>query len=404
MMIEVSRVEKHVIKKTHHLFQLIDDYSFRCKNLYNYANYQIRQHFFETGKIIKEFDLSKMCHSADCYKELRSHTAQQVIKMLSKNWKAFRAASRDYKKHPEKYKGKPRIPRYLHKEKGRYVIVFTNQQCKKVNDVIKFPKVFNQFTLPTLMNGKFQQVRIIKRNQHYVIEVVYKTLVPAAKKDNGRFLGIDLGLDNLLTVVSNTGMNPVIINGKGLKSTNQFYNKQKSHYQEIAKRMNNLYSTKRLSRITSKRNQKVDDFLHKASKHIIQLAIINNINTIIIGNNEGWKQEVDLGTKTNQNFVSIPHKRLIDLIKYKASNYGINVTTTEESYTSGTSFLDEEMPVVECYKKSRRIKRGLFKSNTGRLINADVNAAFQIIKKVVPNAFADGIEGVGLHPFKVAIC
>lgn len=216
-------------------------------------------------------------------------------------------------------------------------------------------------------------------------------------------MSIDLGLDNLATIVTNTGLNPVIVNGKGLKSNNQYYNKKKAYYQSIAKRMNDKFYTNRLYRLTQKRNFKIEDALHKISKYIVDIALENKITTIVIGNNKDWKQAISLGRKTNQSFVSIPHRKLIEKIVYKARVYGISVVLTEESYTSGTSFLDDELPIKEFYAKKRRKHRGLFVSNQHALINADVNAAYQIMKKVFPNDFSDGIEGVVLHPVKVAI-
>ena len=129
----------------------------------------------------------------------------------------------------------------------------------------------------------------------------------------------------------------------------------------------------------------------------------NDIHTIVIGNNKNWKQSISLGKRTNQSFVSIPHRKLIEKIIYKARNAGVNVILTEESYTSGTSFLDGEPPTKEFYNKDRRIHRGLFVSNQGIRINADVNAAYQIMKKVFPNAFVDGIEGAMPHPVRVDI-
>ena len=184
---------------------------------------------------------------------------------------------------------------------------------------------------------------------------------------------------------------------------NKYYNKQLSHYREIAKRMNDKDYTNRMDALTRKRNHKVDDYMHKASSHIIRYALSNSFHTIVIGNNKEWKQNSSMSKKVNQSFVGIPHMRFIEMIQYKAQNVGINVVLTEESYTSGTSFLDNEEPVKSNYNKKRRVKRGLFISNKGIRINADVNGAYQIMKKVFPKAFADGIEGVVLHPVRVSI-
>ncbi len=222
-------------------------------------------------------------------------------------------------------------------------------------------------------------------------------------QDNGRYMSIDLGLDNLATIVTNTGLQPIIVNGKGLKSNNQYYNKRKSHYQSIAKRMNSKSYTNHLYQLTRKRNFKIGDALHKVSRFIIDTALENKITTIVIGNNKRWKHSSSLGKKTNQAFVSIPHQQLIDKIIYKAEINGIRVILNEESYTSGTSFLDGEPPIKKYYDKNRRVWRGLFLSNKGMSINADVNAAYQIMKKVFPNEFSDGIEGVVFHPVRVNV-
>ena len=167
--------------------------------------------------------------------------------------------------------------------------------------------------------------------------------------------------------------------------------------------MNDKYWTGKMTKLTIKRNNMIEDKLHKASKSIIDYALSCEANTIIIGNNKGWKNRSKMSKKVNQNFVGVPHSRLIQMIQYKAENVGINVLLTEESYTSGTSFLDSEMPVKANYNKSRRKYRGLFVSNEGKKINADVNGSLQIIKKVLPNAFSNGIEDVGLHPIRVTV-
>ena len=167
--------------------------------------------------------------------------------------------------------------------------------------------------------------------------------------------------------------------------------------------MNQSDYTKRMDRLTRKRNNKIDDYMHKASRFIIRYAMKKGANTIVIGKNKNWKQKSQMGKKVNQSFVGLPHKKLLDRIAYKAEEHGIKVILTEESYTSGTSFLDMEAPKKCNYNRSRRIHRGLFISNNGTKINADVNGSLQIMRKVFPNAFADGIEGVVLHPVRVSV-
>lgn len=401
---KVQRVEKHNIKPTHPYYSMLDEFCFKSKNLYNFANYQIRQKFCETGEFINYNTMDKLLKQKDMEFDYRNmptaQSAQQCLRLLEKNWKSFFASVKDYKKNPSNYTGRPKLPKYLDKN-GRNILILTNMNCKVRDNVIVFPKVFNGFTLKTKVNS-LQQVRILPRNKHIIVEVVYNYESKDSLEDNRRYLGVDIGLDNLATIVNNVGYSPIIINGKGLKSINKYYNKQISHYREVAKRMNKLDYTERMNKLTIKRNNKIDDFMHKASKFIVDYALGINCNTIIIGNNKDWKRGSKMSKNVNQSFVGIPHQRFIEMIKYKCENVGLNLIITEESYTSGTSFLDGELPCKDNYDKTRRKYRGLFISNEGIKINADVNGAYQIIKKVSPNLF-DGVEGVGLHPFKVNI-
>ena len=193
-------------------------------------------------------------------------------------------------------------------------------------------------------------------------------------------MGIDIGVNNLMAVSFSSGKGPVLINGRPLKSINQFYNKRRASLQGTAEKSNRRSRTRAMDRLTQKRGRKVRDLMHKASRKIIDLAVQEDVGTIVIGRNAGWKQRSSMGKRKNQNFVSIPYHILIEMIQYKAALAGITVKLTVESYTSGTSYLDGEYPDRGHYKKSRRIKRGLFRSNAGIFINADVNAAYQIMK------------------------
>lgn len=388
------------------------EYTHLAKNLYNHANYLVRKEFTETGKWLRAYDLDPLLIRDRDYPDYRNmpvaQSAQQTLHLLERNWKSFFRSIKDWSKNKDKYLGKPKLPKYKPKD-GRMVFILTNQQLRLRGDLLHFPKSFNGFTVKprcvTLNNfEKINQIRIVPRNQIFCVEIAYSiTINDTLLPDNGRYMSIDLGLDNLATIVTNTGLQPILVNGKGLKSNNQYYNKQRAHYQNIAKRVNDKNYTNRLYRLTRKRNFKIEDALHKISRFIVNSAISNDIHTIVIGNNREWKQSISLGKCTNQSFVSIPHQRLIEKIVYKARNVGINVILTEESYTSGTSFLDRELPTKDFYNKKRRKHRGLFVSNQGIRINADVNAAYQIMKKVFPNAFADGIEGVVIHPIRVNI-
>jgi len=403
----VMRAEKHIIKKNNEYYPMLSEFCHLSKNLYNFANYHARQGYIKNGRIPNYYELEKLAKQESStnndYKSMpTAQAAQQTLRLLAQNWASFKESRNDYKKNPEKYTGRPNLPGYLSKD-GEYNLILTNQNCKLKDNVIYFPKAFSGLTVKTKVEGSFQQVRILPRNKHVVIEVVYKVEVPETLPDNERCMGIDIGLDNLAAIASNTGINPVIINGKGLKSLNKHYNKRKSHYQEVAQRRNGRYYSNRMNSLTVKRNRRVDDTMHKASRYIIDLAIENDINTIIIGNNKDWKRESPLSKKVNQTFVGLSHQRMIEMISYKAEDVGIRIELTEESFTSGTSFLDNETPVRDYYNKSRRVHRGLFVSNDGFRVNADINAALQMIKKVSPNAFSNGVEGIGLCPVVVNV-
>lgn len=401
----VNRVERHIINKNNKYYKLLDEFCFMSKNLYNFANYNIRKQFIEENKWLRYNDMDKLFKQKNMnfdYKNMpTAQSAQQDLMLLEKNWKSFFKSVKDYAKHPDKYTGRPKLPKYLPKN-GRNILVLTNCNCKVKDGIIKFPKVFNEFSLNTKIK-KLQQVRILPRNRHIVIEIVYRIEIQELQLGNGKYISIDIGLDNLAAITNNIGIKPIVINGKGLKSINKYYNKELSYYKEIAKRMNKLDYTNKMNKLTIKRNNKVNDFVHKASKYVIDYALENDISAIVVGNNKDWKRESQMSKKVNQSFVGIPHQDFINKLIYKAENVGITVISTEESYTSGTSFLDNELPEKKNYDKSRRIFRGLFKSNKNILINADINGSYQIMKKVFPEAFVEGIEDVGLHPVRVNI-
>ena len=404
----ISRTEKHIIKSSDNYFSLILSFCKESKNLYNHANYLIRQEFMKNKKMLKYGDLDKILKADEEYPDYQNmptaQSAQQILRLLDKNWKAFMVSIKDWSKNKEKYSGRPKLPKYLRKN-SHYILILTNQNCKLKDGNIHFPKVFQGFTITPKFIEKenvvsFQQVRLIPHKNRIVAEVVYNIDVPEIKADNQRYIGIDIGINNLATVCNNIGGSAFIINGKPLKSINQYYNKQVSRYREITKRMNKADYSKRMDRLTEKRNSKINDYLHKASRYIINYCVKNNIHTIVVGKNKEWKQNSKLSKKVNQNFVQIPFARLIEMIQYKAEEKGIAVILTEESYTSGTSFIDNEEPVKENYNKARRIFRGLFVSNNGVKINADLNGAYQILKKVVPIKWD---RGCVLHPFVVNV-
>lgn len=240
---------------------------------------------------------------------------------------------------------------------------------------------------------------------YYIIEVYYSIRKIKEIEDNNKYCSIDLGVNNLATVTSNTkNFKPFIINGKPIKSVNQFYNKKMKKYRgKLISDKRRYKSSKRIKRICNKRTNKINDYFHKASNLIVKKIVENDINTLIIGKNDGWKKGCNLGNVNNQNFIYIPHSRFVEMLRYKCEVKGIRVIVHEEKYTSKCSFLDNES--IEYHEKyaGRRIRRGLFMSANKTLINADVNGSYNIMRKVVPNAFAEGIEGVMIHPLIITI-
>lgn len=386
------------------MWKSCDELCFMSKNIYNYANYIQRQNFINGEKIIKSSDMQKLLKTHETFIALGSNSAQQTLQLLDKVWKSFFMSIKDYRKNPSKYLGEPKHPKYKDKN-GRYICILTNLQSQIKDGYLYFAfkplKSYNN-TFKTKIKDKHMQTRIIPKGSCYVLEIVYEIEVPDITIESKNIAGIDLGLNNFATLTNNVGALPIIINGKGIKSYNQYWNKQVAKlYSDLKKRHNKNWSNK-LARLTQKRNNKIEYFLHCASKYVIDYCLGIGCDTIVIGYNQEWKQNSDIGVN-NQKFVQIPYYSFINKLKYKCENKEIKFIQTEESYTSGTSFLDDELPIKDNYNKSRRIYRGLFKSNKEILINADVNGSYQIIKKVFPKAFADEIVGVDLHPIRVNV-
>lgn len=414
-----NRVEKHNIKRSSEFYEIIDDLCFKSKNIYNYANYIVRQEFIKTSREkeaglkdnaiwIQYNDLYKTVKESDAYKQINSKSGQATLRILNANWKGFFKSIKDYKKHPEKYKGRPRLPNYLDKENGRFEFCLNNQQFKIKNGFIFFGytplKIMNDiFKTKIPEEAKLIQIRFVPKLDEYIMEVVYQINVPELKESNERIASIDLGVNNLMTVTTNFGYKPFVINGRPLKSINQYYNKELADMKSKLKIRNNKESSKEIRRFTTKRNNKIDDYIHKATRIVVDFCKENEVDTLVCGYNENWKQEVNIGSQNNQNFVGIPHSKIVWQLMYKCQNEGISFIKVEESYTSKTSFLDNEEPIKENADGSRRKHRGLFVTKKGEQINADVNGSYQIMKKAFPNAFANGIVGADSHPIIVNI-
>lgn len=252
----VQRIEKHIIKSNNPYYVMLDEFCFKSKNLYNFANYHVRKRFIENNEWLKYNEMDKLFKQENMNFDYRnmpiSHTAQQCLRLLEKNWKSFFKSIKDWSKHKDKYTGRPKLPRYLPKN-GKNILILTNINCKIKDNYIQFPKSFDGFTLKTKVKNNLQQVRILPRNKHIVIEVIYNQEVIAKLEDNNKYISIDIGLDNLATMTNNCNIIPIILSGKKLKSINKYYNKQLSHYKEIAKRMNSLDYTNKNEQINNKK-------------------------------------------------------------------------------------------------------------------------------------------------------
>ena len=405
--------ERHIIKSTENRFVEIDDLAFKSKNLYNAANYVIRQTFVYGWGYINYNEMNRLMKYHQAYKELPAKVSQQILMILDKNWKSFFEAIKAYKIEPTKFTDRPKLPKYKDKVKGRNILVYTIQaiSSKELKKGIIKLSGTNILIKTQVKPERICQIRLVPKCDSYVIEVIYDayTEPESTLDENPKELvaSIDLGLNNLVALTLNQpGFVPLLINGRPLKSINQFYNKRKAQLQSQLK--GNRFSSSRIQRLTRCRNQKVDNYLHHSSRQIINLLESQGIGTLVIGKKLQGQNEINLGNKTNQNFVSIPHTRLIEMLKYKAKLLGIKVIEQEESYTSQSNFLNlDPIPVYgnigaqDVTFSGKRIKRGLYRTSEGRLINADVNGSYNILRKAIPNAFSNGIGICVVQPRRV---
>ena len=294
---KTNRVEQHRIKKNHKFFPIIDDLCWKSKNMYNYGNYIVRQEFIETSKEkeqglretanwIQYNKLFDMVKDSEPYRELGSNVGQATLRKLDKSWKSFFESIKDYGKHPDKYLGRPKMPGYLPKENGRYECDLDNNKFKVIDGYVYFCwkplKAMNNTFMTNIPEGtKLMQLRFVPKNGEYIMEVVYQIDVPDIKDKSERIASIDLGVDNLMTITTNCGVKPLVINGKPLKSINQYYNKKISEMRSELKKRHNADWSKEMQRFTIKRNNKVDDYIQKATKMVIDFCKENNIDTLV---------------------------------------------------------------------------------------------------------------------------
>ena len=399
-------VEQHVIRDTDPRYAAIDRAAFASKNLYNAANYLVRQSFIHEGVYLNFAAVFHLIKDHEAYCALPRKVSNDVLRQLHHDWTAFFAHLDAWKADPSKFVGRPRLPGYKDKQKGRNLLVY-DIQAISLTGLQRGEVIPSQLGISIqTKQASVQQARIVPRKGYYVVEVVYEREPVAATVDPALSAGIDLGLNNLAALTSNkAGFVPLIVNGRPVKAINQFYNKRRA---ELQKRLGATGTTRQMERLTAHRTRQIDHYLHTASRRIIDLLVVEGIGSLCIGKNPLWKQNARMGKRNSQNFVQVPHARFIEMLTYKATLVGIQVWITEESYTSKASFLDADpLPIYWDAEISafsgKRVKRGLYRAADGRHINADVNGSYNIIRKVLPDAFGKGIAGAAVHPVRLSV-
>jgi putative transposase len=401
-------VERHVIRKTDLRFAAIDQAAFASKNRYSAANYLVRQSFIHEGVYLGYAEVFHRIKDHEAYSALPRKVSNDVLRQLDRNWRAFFQALVAWREDPSKFLGRPKLPGDKDKQAGRNMLIY-DLQALSVPGLRKGEIIPSQLDIgiPTRQTI-VRQVRIAPRKGYHVVEVVYEREPVQAAVNPALHVEVDIGVNNLATIASDKpGFVPHIVNGRPVKAINQCYNKRRANLQS---RVGNPCMTVQIERLAAHRTRQIDHYLHTASRRIIDLLVAEGIGTLVIGKNPLWKQEANLGRRGNQNFVSVPHARFIDMLAYKAELVGIQVNVTEESYTSKASFLDADpLPIYDAsHQKApifsgRRVKRGLYRSASGRHINADMNGAYNILRKVLPDAVGKGIAGAAVHPVRLAV-
>ena len=390
MYLTLKQQVKHLSKKE---FRNLKYLCHIAKNLKNQAIYNVRQHYFKNKKYLSYNENYKMLKNSENYKKLNSNMAQQILKEVDESFKSFFVLLKLAKNG--QYNGKIKLPNYLDKDsfttlvigfvrlKDDMLIVPYSNSFKKTHQEVKVK-------LPSVLKDKkIKEIRIIPKQHSRYFEIQYTYEIEEIQRELNKenVLGIDLGIDNLCTCVTNAGAS-FIIDGRKLKSINQYYNKINAKLQGIKDKQKIERTTLRQKRITRKRNNRINDYLSKAARTILNYCLNNDIGKLVLGYNEDFQRNSNIGSINNQNFVNIPYGKLRDKLIYLCKLYGIEFKLQEESYTSKASFFDgDEIPIYdkenlqEYVFSGKRIKRGLYQTSGGKLINADCNGALNILRK-----------------------
>ena len=390
MYLTLKQQVKHLSKKE---FRNLKYLCHIAKNLKNQAIYNVRQHYFKNKKYLSYNENYKILKNSENYKKLNSNMAQQILKEVDESFKSFFALLKLAKNG--QYNGKIKLPNYLAKD-GFTTLVIGFVRLKDDMLIVPYSNSFRKthkeiaIKLPPVLKGKkIKEIRIIPKQHSRYFEIQYTYEVEEVQRELNKenVLGIDLGIDNLCTCVTNTGAS-FIIDGRKLKSINQYYNKINAKLQSIKDKQKIERTTLRQKRITRKRNNRINDYLSKAARTIVNYCLNNDIGKLVLGYNEDFQRNSNIGSINNQNFVNIPYGKLRDKLIYLCKLYGIEFKLQEESYTSKASFFDgDEIPIYdkenlqEYIFSGKRIKRGLYQTSTGKLINADCNGALNILRK-----------------------
>jgi putative transposase len=402
--IETYRVEQHQISRKNPWWDFCQDVCNSSRALYNKAQHLNKEVSEYQNKILSYSQMCSHFRSDEAYKRLPAKVSQNVLKQVYMSWVSFFESLKSWKKDLGKFTGRPFPPNYLGKRKGN-VVKYNYQAISKS----AFSKGFinpskTPLLIPVKPGLKFSQlaeVRIVPKLGYFVVEVVYKEKVIPKESSNLKNISaaIDLGLDNLATVVfSDPRIQPLVANGKPLKSKNQWFNKEVSRLKSCLR--SGVRTSKKIENISKNRNNFIDSYLHQITSKLVKEFSKLNVTEVAIGSNKQWKTNISIGKVNNQNFSQIPHSKLISLLTYKLEKHGISVKVGEESYTSRASFLDWDMiPSWEPGNTSnhsfsgKRVETKKYIASDGREIHADVNGAFNIGRKVIPNSF-DSLESI----------
>lgn len=381
-------------------FQALKVLTHTSKNLYNVTLYSIRQYYFQEQKFLRYESNYHYCKENENYKLLGTDVSQQIMRVVDRNFRSFFNANKEYTNAPVKFTGKPKLPKYLDKE-GYFALIIPNRRFngnsfnvptsrefkKNYGEVnIKFPSNINPETIAEIrihpkLDAKYFEIEYV-----YEVEEFQKKF-PVSEPGNQNTLAIDLGINNLVSAVSNTG-DAFLISGKPIKSINQWYNKERARLSAIKDKQGYKHETRQMFLKAQKRNRQINNYINKTVRKLINFCLDNSISNLVVGYKNFWKQDINIGSVNNQKFVQIPHGILRSKLKHKCSEYGINFIEQEESYTSKASFIDKDIiPVFKAHNETRyvfsgkRIKRGLYKTKDGFLVNSDINGSANILRK-----------------------